>query len=592
MTEAPTWDLGDLYRGPDDPALERDLTQPVADAQAFEARYRGRVAELDAAQLAQAVAEQEALLTPLYRAGAYASLRFATDTADPAPPRALRPGPGAGNGRAVAPAVLRPGVAGRRRRPRRRAAGRPGAGRLPPPPRGRATLQAAHADRARGAGPHQAVADRAVRVAAPLHHAVEHDHGRPAGRGDLAHRGAVRAARGRPRDARHRGRRDQRRAGARPRRPRDRSSTPCCHDKALRDDLRSYPHWIATRNLANEASDEQVEALVQAVVRRYDLVGRWYRLKGRLLGIDDLADHDRYAPLPGAPEHVVDVATRAATSCSTPTRTSRRAWPTSPASTSSAAGSTPRSRPAKRTGAFCASTVPSVHPYVFVNWTGTARDVMTVAHELGHGVHMRLSQEQTLFNIVDAADHRRDRVDLRRGGHVPAPRAAGPRRPRRASRCSPAASTRAIATIFRQVAMNRYEDAVHTAAAARAASCPPTVSASSGWRPRPRCSTAPWSCARATAAGGATSRTSSPRPATSTPTRSATCCRSRCCAAGRTTPRRSSPPTWRCSPAAAPRPPRTWSTPLGVDLSDPGFWDAGLDVFEGLVAEAEALAEL
>ena len=54
-------------------------------------------------------------------------------------------------------------------------------------------------------------------------------------------------------------------------------------------------------------------------------------------------------------------------------------------------------RPGKRGGAFCASTVPSVHPYVLLNYTGTPRDVMTLAHELGHGVHQHLSHPRGLF---------------------------------------------------------------------------------------------------------------------------------------------------------------------------------------------------
>ena len=68
-------------------------------------------------------------------------------------------------------------------------------------------------------------------------------------------------------------------------------------DKATDDRLRHYEHWLAARNLANEASDESVEALVSAVTGRYELARRWYRLKAKLLGIDRLADYDRSAPL-------------------------------------------------------------------------------------------------------------------------------------------------------------------------------------------------------------------------------------------------------------------------------------------------------
>ena len=66
-------------------------------------------------------------------------------------------------------------------------------------------------------------------------------------------------------------------------------------DKSVDDRLRSYPTWISSRNLANEASDESVQALVDAVVGRYDIPQRWYALKAKVLGLDRLADYDRMA---------------------------------------------------------------------------------------------------------------------------------------------------------------------------------------------------------------------------------------------------------------------------------------------------------
>jgi oligoendopeptidase F len=70
-------------------------------------------------------------------------------------------------------------------------------------------------------------------------------------------------------------------------------------DKAADDRLRSYPSWISSRNLANEASDESVQALVEAVREAYDLPRRWYRLKAKLLGVERLADYDRMASVGG-----------------------------------------------------------------------------------------------------------------------------------------------------------------------------------------------------------------------------------------------------------------------------------------------------
>src|SRR5437868_10381676 len=69
------------------------------------------------------------------------------------------------------------------------------------------------------------------------------------------------------------------------------------HDKAVEDRLRRYPHWLAARSLANEASDESVMALIEAVRRRYDIPQRWYTLKAKLMGLDRLRDYDRAAPI-------------------------------------------------------------------------------------------------------------------------------------------------------------------------------------------------------------------------------------------------------------------------------------------------------
>ena len=68
-------------------------------------------------------------------------------------------------------------------------------------------------------------------------------------------------------------------------------------EKSIKDRLRGYPHWLATRNLSNEASDESVQALVEAVKGRYELARSWYRTKAKLLGIDRLADYDRMAAI-------------------------------------------------------------------------------------------------------------------------------------------------------------------------------------------------------------------------------------------------------------------------------------------------------
>jgi oligoendopeptidase F len=231
-------------------------------------------------------------------------------------------------------------------------------------------------------------------------------------------------------------------------------------EKATMDRLRNYPHWLATRNLSNEASDESVQALVDAVKRRYELPRRWYRTKAKLLGIDRLADYDRMAVVGADDEQIGWEEGRGIvleTFESVSPRMSEIAgkffdggWIDVPP------------RPDKRGGAFSASTVPSVHPYVMLNWTDRRRDVTTLAHELGHGIHQYLAREQGVFHqstpltvaetasvfaeelvfgrLLAAADDPRSRLNLL------AESIEGQ-----------------IATVFRQIAMNQFEDAVHTA---------------------------------------------------------------------------------------------------------------------------------
>jgi oligoendopeptidase F len=231
------------------------------------------------------------------------------------------------------------------------------------------------------------------------------------------------------------------------------------HDHAVEDRLRGYPHWLASRNLANEASDESVLALITAVRGRFDIPQRWYRLKADLLGIDKLADYDRAAPLEmrattfsyGAARDLV-LETYEAFSPEAGRITRRffdERWIDAPV------------RAHKRGGAFCSYTVPSAHPYVLLNFTATRRDVLTMAHELGHGLHAALAARQGVFHqstpltlaetasvfgealvfgqMLDAAPDDSARLALL------AERLDG-----------------AVATVFRQMAMNRFEHLIHT----------------------------------------------------------------------------------------------------------------------------------
>ncbi|MDQ6730036.1 MAG: M3 family oligoendopeptidase [Actinomycetota bacterium] len=167
------------------------------------------------------------------------------------------------------------------------------------------------------------------------------------------------------------------------------------HEKAIDDRLRSYPDWLSSHNLANEASDRSVDAMIDVVLAGRELAQRWYRLKARLLGLERLADYDLPAPLL-ADDAVIaygearELVLAAYTSFSPQAaavvrRFFEERWIDA------------RPRPGKASGAFCEYTVPSVHPYVLLNYNARRRDVLVMAHELGHGLHGALAQPRRVF---------------------------------------------------------------------------------------------------------------------------------------------------------------------------------------------------
>ncbi len=232
------------------------------------------------------------------------------------------------------------------------------------------------------------------------------------------------------------------------------------NDKAIDDRLRRYPTWISSLNLGNETTDESVEALVAAVKGRYDIPQRWYRLKAQILGLDRLADYDRMASIATtdteigwheAREIVLDAYQSFSPDlASVAQRFFDESWIDAP------------TRAGKRPGAFCAYTVPSHHPYLLLNWTGRTRDVLTLAHELGHGLHAYLAREQGIFHQVTpltVAETASVFGETVTNGRLLA--ALDDPNDRLALLASVVEDS--IATVFRQVAMNRFEQAAHTA---------------------------------------------------------------------------------------------------------------------------------
>ena len=230
-------------------------------------------------------------------------------------------------------------------------------------------------------------------------------------------------------------------------------------DKTTDDRLRSYSSWVASRNLANQASDSSVQALVDAVVDRYDIPQRWYRLKAQLLGVDRIADYDRNASIASveeefswseATEIVLDSYGSFSSELAGVVNTFiNDNWIDAPV------------RPGKRPGAFCAYTVPSAHPFLLLNWTSRRRDVLTLAHELGHGLHAYLAREQGVFHqstpltLAETASVFGETVTFGR-------LLADTTDPNARLALLAESLEGQIATVFRQIAMNRFENAVHT----------------------------------------------------------------------------------------------------------------------------------
>ncbi|HEY5659115.1 MAG TPA: M3 family oligoendopeptidase [Myxococcota bacterium] len=457
------WDLSDLYGGPDDPALEADLERSLVAARGFAARHRGSLASIDAAGLAGAVDALEALQEPLARAAAYAQLLFAADTSAPRHGALLQRVQERGieihnellffelewvalDAERADALLTDPALARRRHFLSSLRRYRP---HVLTEPEERIASELANTGR-------NAFARLFDELMADMKFSVETD-----GRSEVFGEEEVLALLYHPE-------RERRRAGARAltaglrgnARPLAFIFNTLVQDKAVEDRLRRYPAPMAARNLANEIDDASVDSLLSACAARYPLVARYYRLKARMLGLDRLEDYDRYAPLNSAlGERSFDDARRSVLDAyadfsprmaEIAQRFFDERWIDA------------ELREGKRGGAFCASTVPALHPYVLLNYTGNLRDVMTVAHELGHGVHQSLAARQGLFEqdtpltTAETASVFGEMLVFRR-----LMREERDPSVRLALLCGKLED--AFATVFRQVAMTRFEALLHGA---------------------------------------------------------------------------------------------------------------------------------
>jgi oligoendopeptidase F len=459
--QATAWDLEPLLDGEGSDGVERRLSDALERARAFAQRHAGKLGELDSAGLREAMSELAVIGELVARAGYYAALRFSTDTADPANGALLQRVQEQET--AIQTTLLFFELEWAALADERAEELLAGDG---------LDFCAHHLRNVRRYRDHllsepeeKILAEKALtgasawtRLFEELTSAIEVELPADAG-GKVALDVALSRLTLADRDARRTTAEAVTAALAPGLRTRAYLFNTLLADKATDDRLRNYPNWLAARNLANEASDESVRALIEAVRGRREIPRRWYRLKARLLGIERLADYDRMAavtedevsfPFARAREIVLDCYSSFSPELGALVgRFFDERRIDAPV------------RPAKRGGAFCAAAVPDVFPYVLLNYTARRRDVLTLAHELGHGVHFALAARQGIFHqstpltLAETASVFGETIVF---GRLLEEDTAP------ASRLALLAENLedTIATVFRQVAMNQFEDLVHT----------------------------------------------------------------------------------------------------------------------------------
>src|SRR6266403_1092885 len=389
----PEWDLGDLYPGRDSPELARDLADLAAQASAFRARYEGGLAALTGAELGAAVAQYEKQQEVAGRIMSYAELVRAGNVADPEIARFFQTMHEKIN--AISTELLFFALEINRIDD--------------------AELDKKLADPAlahyrpwlrdvRAMRPHQlsdelekllhekSVAGRSAWVR--LFDATIAELRLPFRGRDLTEPEVMHLLSDRDGTVRREAALSIGEALGNHGRLFALITNTLAKDKEVEDRWRHFPRPISARNLSNFVEDEVVDALVAAVRQSYpDLSHRYYRLKARWFGVEQMPFWDRNAPLPEDDDRAVSWPEAENTVLSAYRAFSpelaavgepfvQRRWIDAPV------------RPGKAPGAFAHPTVPGAHPYLLLNYHGKTRDVMTLAHELGHGVHQLLAAPQ------------------------------------------------------------------------------------------------------------------------------------------------------------------------------------------------------
>ncbi|GFO57373.1 oligoendopeptidase F [Geomonas sp. Red276] len=161
-------------------------------------------------------------------------------------------------------------------------------------------------------------------------------------------------------------------------------------------ELRSYRHPMEPTNLGNEIPTEVVESLMNVSEQNYPLAQEYFRLKAQLLGMPKLKNCDVYAPLSDSGKKYTFEEARVMTVEAYRGFSDEFAQMADSFFVDRRVDAMPR--PGKSGGAFCMGMTPHLNPYLLLNFTGNLRDVSTIAHEVGHGIHFMLAQRQTMLN--------------------------------------------------------------------------------------------------------------------------------------------------------------------------------------------------
>ena len=459
----PTWDLSDLYSGLQDPRLEADLAEALERAVQFEKDWRGRIATPDLAPeaLARALDEFEGLQRKAALPQSYASLLFSTDTTDPRRGALVQRTQELGSEIATHLIFFDLEIG---QIPEERWA------LLAPEP---ALAQYRHyleheRELARHylTEPEEKVLEETAncrgrafrRLFTELTSRLKYPMERDGEVRELTQSELLALLYDPDREVRRKAAEVLGQTLERNAHPLHFTFNTLLLEKQVMDRLRRFSRPEASRNLDNEIPDAAVDTMVEVAASNYELVARYYRLKRRLLGLDQLWHYDRYAPLLAEQESLPFEKAREIVLGAFGQFSPRFAELAEPFFTRSWIDAAPA--PGKRGGAFCAGVTPDTHPYVLLNYTGKPRDVMTLAHELGHGLHDCLASRQNLLNyhpVLPLAETASTFAEMlvfeKLQGDLESPRE------RLALLAEKLEDT--FATVFRQVSMFRFEQRVH-----------------------------------------------------------------------------------------------------------------------------------